>query len=269
VDGGNAGVALRVPYYLVPQAVSDVSTKVAKIGQLRQTGSATATTTNPHGATGNADWYAWGISDNKDKKLASNDVRAVGVQTFPADGVLAFAVATYHRWSNAAMNEFDVFVDVNNDGEWDYDVVAADLGALTTGTFSGQVAVAVFPRNGAGSIEFLADAPTDSSTLVMPVLFDQLCVAGNPCLAGKLTYWIQSFGITDGTTDVVAATAAFDPINPTISTGMFDVVSPGGSATETVSITDRFAEVPSRGFMIVTHDNRSNDEAQLVDIPGR
>ena len=49
--------------------------------------------------TGTADWYAWGLSDGTDKGLGSDDVRNVGVQAFP--GVLAFAIATQHRWSNA------------------------------------------------------------------------------------------------------------------------------------------------------------------------
>src|SRR5712691_5752145 len=60
----NAGVALRVPYYLVPRALSDVSTS---IGRLRGTNPSTiATVTNKRrGIAGDADFYAWGIFDRK------------------------------------------------------------------------------------------------------------------------------------------------------------------------------------------------------------
>ena len=97
--GDNHGVTLRVPYYLVPQATSNISTSI-NAGTLGKTGTATATVTNTNGAiTGTADWYAWGLSDSTDNGLGSDDVRDVGVQAFP--GVLAFAVSTQHRWSNA------------------------------------------------------------------------------------------------------------------------------------------------------------------------
>ena len=72
---------------------------------------------------GDADFYAWGLEDKKDKGKASNDLRAVGVQSFAAGTAtdpnrqqLVFAVNTHDRWSNAAATEFDIYVDVNNDG---------------------------------------------------------------------------------------------------------------------------------------------------------
>jgi hypothetical protein len=267
--GGNGGISLRVPYYLVPQAVSHIDTKI-DASQLGRTGSATATTTNRNGATsGAADWYAWGLTDGKDKSLGSNDVRAVGAQAFP--GVLAFAISTQHRWSNAAANEFDVLVDVDGNGSDDYDVVAADLGALTTGTNNGQMAVAVFNlATGAGSIQFLADAPTDSSTIVLPVNIAQLCGTTTPCLSAaspRLKYHVVAYGLTDNTVDVVDGVASFNAFGPAISTGMFDIVAPGGSATENVTLNAaEFAQTPPLGLMIVSHDNPSTDEAQLVPV---
>ncbi|HET6212020.1 MAG TPA: S8 family serine peptidase [Micromonosporaceae bacterium] len=267
--GANHGVALRVPYYLVPQATSNIETQL-DARQLGRTGSATATVTNKHGATtGAADWYAWGLSDSRDRHVGSNDVVAVGAQAFP--GVIAFAISTAHRWSNAAANEFDVLVDVNGDGTDDYDVVGIDLGAITAGDFNGQMATAVFDlRTGAGSIQFLADAPHDSSTLVLPVLVSQLCASGSPCLSAanpRLNYHAVAFGLTDNTVDEVAGVAAFNAFTPAISTGMFDVVAPGGSATETVTVdAAEFARTPALGLMIVSHDNASRDEAQLIHV---
>ena len=194
-----------------------------------------ATITNRRGAvTGIADWYSWGLTDKRDHGLASDDLRAVGVQSlFPGVPLLVFAISTTKRWSNAAQNEFDVLVDVDNDGNPDYDVVAADLGALTTGTPSGIDAVAVFNlATGGGSIQYLADAPTDSNTITLPVDFEQLCDAGSPCLSAanpRFTYTVASFGLTDKTSDTIDATAQFNAFAPSISTGMFDTVAPNAS----------------------------------------
>jgi len=272
--GSNNGVTLRVPYYLVPQAVSHVSTSV-DANRLPKKGSTVATVTNRRGAvTGYADWYSWGLADKRDHGLASDDLRAAGVQSWYPQGapLLAFAISTTRRWSNAAQNEFDVLVDLNNDGIPDYDVVAADYGSLTTGTPTGADAVAVFNTvTGAGSIRYMADAPTDSNTMVLPLDFSQLCDAGSPCLspsAPRFTYTVESFGLTDQTSDTIAATAQFNAFSPSISTGMFDTVAPNTSATETVAIDPvEWALTPSLGLMIVTHDNPSGqDEAQLIQI---
>jgi minor extracellular serine protease Vpr len=268
-SGDNRGVALKVPYYLVPQTISNISTNI-DTKQLARTGAATATVTNKNGATtGTADWYAWGLSDGQDKGLGSNDVRAVGAQAFP-DGV-AFAISTQNRWSNAAVNEFDVFVDVNGDGTDDYDVVGVDFGAVTAGSDDGRMATVVFDlRTGKGSIQFLADAPFDSSTIVLPASVSQLCAAGSPCLSAnnpRLRYHVEAFGRTDSTVDVVDGTAAFNAFTPALSTGMFDTVAPNTSATENVTLNaTEFAQTPALGLMIVSHDNRSTDEAQLISV---
>ena len=274
VGASNNGVTLNVPYYLVPQAVSHIRTSL-DTRKLRKTGSATATVTNRRGAvTGKADWYAWGLADKKDRGLGSDDLRAVGVQTFPADKVLAFAISTNRRWSNASSNEFDIFVDVNNDGKWDYDVIAIDLGLILTGSVSGDSAVFVFTPDGNFDVQFFTDAPLDSNSMVLPVLFDQLCVAENPCLSGSFTYWAKSFSMTDPTKDSIDGTATFNPFSPAVSTGMFDTVAPNGSATETVSIdAAELARAPVLGFMVVSHDNptkgeEGESEAQLIRLSG-
>ena len=75
----NNGVTLRVPYYLVPRALSSVSTKLSNFDAA---GSATATVTNKGPITGDADFYAWGLDDKQEPGKAANDIRTVGVQAF-------------------------------------------------------------------------------------------------------------------------------------------------------------------------------------------
>jgi len=68
--------------------------------------------------------------------------------------------------------------------------------------------------------------------------------------------------------DVVDGTASFNAFSPAISTGMFDVVAPNASTTEAVSVNKaEWATTPALGLMIVSHDNRSADEAQTVTVP--
>jgi subtilisin family serine protease len=281
--GSNNGVTLRVPYYMVPQEVSQVDVRSVNTLQLQRTGHTNVTVANNFhvAATGTADWYAWGIKDKRDHGLKSDDLKAVGAQSFPTapapsgdgTGFLAFAIATNHRWSNAAMDEFDVLVDVNGDGAPDYDVVAGDYGALTTGDFDGVDAVAVFDLNeGGGTINYLADAPTDSSTIVLPVDFAQLTDASAATSLGganqRITYSVIATGLTDGTSDTSDTSAVFNPFNSAVDTGMFDVLPPGGSATEALTVNAaEQAQSPALGWMIVSHENPSDDEANFIALP--
>ena len=265
-NGANNGVALGVPFYLVPKATSKVKTQL-NMAQLQKTGSQTATITNGGVITGNADWYSLGISDPQDGS-GSNDIRAVGVQSFPNDGVLAFGLNTYNRWSNAAADEFDILMDVDGDGTPDYAVVSADFGFVTAGSVDGRTGSFVFNlKTGKGSVEFLADAPTNGTSLVLPAGFDQFCDSGSPCLSQaspRFTYWVHGFG--EGPVDVTG-TAKFNPFNPSVSTGMFDTVQPNQTVTEATSLNAaEFAQTPSLGFMVLSHDNANDSEAQLIQF---
>ena len=96
-----------------------------------------------------------------------------------------FALSSWHRWSTAATQEFQIHVDVdpqNNNGN-DYRVVGVDQGAIQAGVFNGRTAAFVFSfRSPGASVLFFAAAPTDSSTTLLPVLSSQLCRASEPCL---------------------------------------------------------------------------------------
>jgi minor extracellular serine protease Vpr len=158
-------------------------------------------------------------------------------------------------------------VDLDNDGKADYDVVEADHGAVTTGTADGLPAVFVFDlRTGDGTLDFLADAPTDSTTMVLPALFDQLCNTGSPCLSAsnpRFSYTVVGFA-PDGSSDVTG-NGQFNAFRPSISTGMFDTVAPNHTATETVALNPaEFAQTPNLGAMVISHDNANSAEAQLI-----
>ncbi len=271
----NGGATLRVPYYLVPRAQSDVSTR---IGRLKGNNPSTvAKVTNRLGAiAGDADFYAWGLEDTQIPGRVSNDVRAVGAQSFDFNGtdqLLIFAVNTFDRWSNASTNEFDIFIDVDGDGIDDYIVIGVDRGLVTSGSFDGRLGAFVFSTRSAGaSPNFLATAPTDSSTALLPVLSSQLCRAKEPCLSAanpRISYHARAFDLQNGGVKVVAGTAKYNVWSSAISQGGFATVAPRGSDdSNVISVNSaEWARTPAKGLMIVTLDNKSGkDEAQLIDV---
>jgi minor extracellular serine protease Vpr len=268
--GSNHGVTLRVPYLMVPQALSNVHTQI-DTSALAANGSADATTTNVGGVVpGTADWYAWGLSDELERENGAADLRAAGVQSFP--GFVVFAIKTGQRWSNAANTEIDVDIDVDRDGEDDYVVANVDLGAITTGSYSGQPAVLVVNlATGGLDIQFFTDAPTDSSTMTLPVLVDQLCQEGSPCLSAsnpRFTYHVESFG-WNGEFDEMTRRAGYNAFSPAVENALFDTVHPDATVHNTVHFDAAEAKkTPPLGLMIVTHENTSRGrEAQLIRIP--
>jgi len=273
-NGSNNGVTLRVPYNLVPRALSLVEAKVGDSQPDAPSFTTTATVENKSGAAlpGVGDFYAWGLEDGNDTGKSPADIRAVGVQAFP--GVLVFAVNTWSRWSNGSTAEFDIFVDVdpqNANGD-DYVVVHADQGAITAGVFNGRQLAFVFSTRSPGaSAFFFADAHTDSSTSLLPILTSQLCRAGEPCLnAGnpRFTYEAVGFDLITDEVDPVGGTASFNAFSPAISTGAFLEVDPGESASTPITINPtEWALTPAKGIMVVSQDNQSGkEEAALLEV---
>jgi hypothetical protein len=282
--GSNNGVTLRVPYYLVPRALSGVNATMAK-SVTTASPSTNANLSNPSGPIdGDADFYAWGLNDPKEG-ANSADVRAIGVQSFanpiasdPNRRLIVFAVNTHNRWSNAATTEFDIHVDVNQDGTDDYVLVAADQGALTTGIFNGVLVTAVFPINPSapGALAFVATAPSDGSTVLLPVRSSNFCATGHPCMTTlgpgtnkRFTYHAFGFDVTSNFVDVVAGAAEFNA-GPTsaISQGMFTPVPIGASVAVPVAINPaEWALTPALGVMAVSLDNKAGkEEAALLPL---
>jgi len=216
---------------------------------------------------GAADFYAWGLRGTP-QGIKFFDPRAVGVQTNPisaTNSILVFAVSTFERFSNAAAGEFDILIDVNGDGVPDFDLVGIDLGAITAGVFNGQLASALVNlKTGAVRIRFLADAPTDGSTLLLPVLASDLGITpANP----RLTYSAQVFNLIDGSSAAMPGTASFNAFTPAISNAMFVPVAPNTSATVPVAVDPvEWAKTPALGLMVVTEDNRAGaPQARLIE----
>jgi minor extracellular serine protease Vpr len=262
---GNNGTALSVPYYLVPRARSDVRARLT--GNLfGRSGATVALNNRSNSVAGTADFYAWGLSGSNES-LGSVGLRAVGVQSFsdPTLGqILVFAVNTFGRASNPATTVYDILL-VNGAGVPQFDVEAADLGTLTTGLPNGVLVVAAFDLNaGTGTLEFLATAPTDGSTILMPVVAADVGVTN---ATARFSYVAQTLDTLTGIGDAITTPAAFNAFNSAISNGDFATLAPGASASVPISLNRaEFRITPALGEMVVPLENSSRREALLLPV---
>ena len=288
---GNRGTSLTVPYFVVPRARSQVDAELRSAFGPANPSTTVRLENDSRAVAGTADFYAWGLS-GKSAKLGSNGLRAVGVQSFPLTlqltnppgtvetRFLVFAVNTFAAFSTAATKEVDILIDVDRDGKPEFALIAFDFGALTTGSFSGDVASALINlRTGATRIRFLAFAPTDGSTIELPVRASDIADAkcsrtGGPCAINAATpsfnYNAQLFDLDSAASDAIAATASFNAFNPSISTGAFVDLAAGGTASVALTLNPaEFAKTPALGAMVVSTDNFSGKkQANLLRIGG-
>jgi len=220
--------------------------------------------------------YAWGLADHRDLRgpAATNDIRAVGVQTLPAealtgvpdpgDAALIFAVNTWGKWSTSSSNEFDLPIFISNPDKPDFVVVGVDFGALTAGEFDGSTASFIFDKDDNLVDAWIADGPANGSTMLLPLLASDI---GLTTADGRFRYGAAGFSVEDDAlVDPVAGKAEFDAFDPTIATGQFVEIAPGEGASIPVWVAD--AGTKSKGWMIVTLDDR-NGAAQADLVPLR
>jgi minor extracellular serine protease Vpr len=263
--GANSGVALSLPYYLVTHARSTVD------AALRDGKNPSVRLTNKQGViAGNGDFYAWGLSNKETKAISAGfDPRAVGVQSNPisaTDSILVFAINTYGRFSNAAQGEFDIYIDVDGDGVYDYVLFSGDTGIVEgLGEATGQLATfLVNLKAGTEIVEFLGDAPYDGSTIEMPVLASDLGISPtNP----RFAYTLNAFDNIGGEVDLTG-TASFNAFTSALSNALFVPVGPNLTVDVPVSINKaEFKKTPALGFMVVTEDNLSGEsQANLLKV---
>ena len=232
---------LRVPYLLVPRSNSRVAATSGDLFPRKDSvkdGQKSVKLSNPLGAlAADADFYTWGLKDAKDVPTTITDsgfdLRAAGVQSFDYgdDQLVVFAVNTHKRWSNAASNEFDVVIDTNGDSAPDWIVFSADSGLVRTGDPTGVSEVFLYDlaTGSLGASGFLAVAPTDSSTLLLPVWASDLGVTD---ATGAFSYGVDSYSIvnTDPTRSTVSqATTHGHPRSATASTSRCRATAPSPS----------------------------------------
>ena len=281
-SGGGTGVfPLRIPFLLVPRGTSDLTAQPHTPFQ-NDDGFSTAASllANSGIHDGVVDVYSWGLSDPNDTAATTNDIRAVGAEAYDAGGgetQIVFAVNTWNTWSNASVNEFDIGIDTNRDGDPDFWVIGFDLGYILTGDYTGQFAAFTTDADFNILDIWYADAPMNGSTVLLPTLASDL---GLTSTSGPFDYIADGLSIEGAAPDFVDGTGTFDPVltDPAVSNGDFFSMPGSGSivtpkvATDTTSLQlrinqDRFANAPALGWMVVTLDDpNGSQQADLIPV---
>ncbi|MEO7118210.1 MAG: hypothetical protein ABIZ34_04480, partial [Candidatus Limnocylindrales bacterium] len=278
---------IRVPWLVAPRGLSEVTPR-HKTENTAVTGGWTSSINvkNKGVHAGIADFYAWGLLDDNDA-LVEGDLRAAGVQSIdssvcdssadPSDRCIVFAINTWDQSNNASEVELDTLIDTDNDGNPDYLVAGVDAG-LVLGAFDGlYISVIVDLSVGVTNL-YLATAPNNSGTVLLPVLASDLGLTGD----GRFDYLVESFGIA-GTFDVMTSGLQSSNASPfarfwaygnPISNGDFILLAPGESADVPLAVSEarygprRYGE---KGWMIVSFEDRTqhglNGQGQADLIP--
>jgi subtilisin family serine protease len=268
--------SLRVPFLVAPRAIARVTTSAPTAPTPVVAGFSDHTTSvrvsNGGLRSGNADVYAWGISDPQDVGSAY-DVRAAGVEVLPGDALggeetdrtLVFAVNTHSSWSTPAASEVDIAIDNNSDGATDAWVIGVDNGQVFRGEYDGRYVSLITDADFHVVNAWVADAPMNTSTMELPTLASDLGLsAAHPAFA----YRVTAFDATTGGADATAS-AVFNPWTPAVTTGQFETLTPGGTATINLAYNQRaVSSTKVKGWLVITLDDPGGAaQADQVAIP--
>ncbi len=268
----NGGASLTVPYYLVARSRSNLTTSAASLSPGAASNVALANAGGVIAAT--PDFYSLGLLSPQPQGVQYADTRAVGVQANPTttagkpDSLLVFAVNTFNRFSNAAgYMEWDISIDTTGAGTPNYVLVGYNGAAFTTAAGAQNVPVAALIRLSDGAVTALrlADAATDNSTVLLPVLASEL---GLTAASPRFTYTEAHFG-PNGTSGEMPGQGAFNAFSPAMTVSGGGTIAPNGAGSAAVTIDSVEAgRTAPLGLMIVAADNASGAGQALV-VPVR
>jgi hypothetical protein len=226
----------------------------------------TITVRNDGYGAGAADLYELLMVDRKDPG-SGLDIRAVGFQAFPAYGdyLTIFAINTHNRFSNAAENEVDLWIDTTGDNIPEYLVATLDYGLVVDGYTDGQLGVFIIDLNEGTLGGYVGSAPHDGSTIYAIMLAADIGLGANKPvgrLLGVDTYPLYN----DGGFDLNGGLATFNITDNQRTTGYYAELVRKQKAMFPVTTRRPLAnEKISLGWMVSMVNNKSGKEqAKLI-----
>jgi subtilisin family serine protease len=201
------------------------------------------------------------------------DMRYVGARAYaiPTSSgplpVMEFAINTWRPRSHPAYPaEFDVYIDSNNDGTFDYVAFTAEL-PLGSFAATGQTVVYV-QRLGTttASAFFFADTDLNTGNVIMTMPFASIGITDSRTISFSVYAFDNYF--TGFLTDAIEG-MQYNPFLPKYDTDdIFPVVPVGGSTTvQVVSVPGGAAASPSqKGLLLMYRDSKIGREVQVVSV---
>jgi len=194
------------------------------------------------------------------------DLKAVGVRPASASGSLAvqFAMAGFGSRAHPAYPaEFDIYVDANNDGVFDYVIYNTENGGFGV---TGQTVITVVNLStNAAVTRFFASADLNSPNLVATVLASDI---GITSASQKFRFSVLAFDnyftgdLTDAVTNMVHtldtpryAAASSGVVTPIGGSGNIGISSPAGGGVASPSQT---------GFLLLHTSAKTGRESDIV-----
>jgi hypothetical protein len=217
-----------VPWHVLPRKAASTSLRAR-----RELGQTILGLTNAGSATSEFDYFSL---TGKSPRIPNSelpgpgdgfaviDIHQVGVRHLPAeiygDDYLEFAISSFSRRTHPNFPaEFDIGIDTNDDGDYDFVVFNTDLGGFTTGTLTGQNVVVVADlTTGLATPVFFTDADLNSRNVIMTLTLSDLGVEPGTTLAFDVYAFDNYF--TGFLTDVLGG-MRYTPGSPRYSVGDF------------------------------------------------
>jgi len=271
------GDTIRLPWHVLPHRAAAVGfSSASKKVKLKQGGDVVLS--NIDGAVpGRVDVFALlGTSGNvKEKYLpdpgdnfAIIDLKYVGARLVDStsDPLIQFAINTNGVRSHPNYPaEFDIYIDSNRDGEFDYAVFNLENGGFAA---SGQNVVGVADlKNNTAGIFFFTDADLDSANAILTAPLSALGLTPS----SRFDFSVFAFDnyFTGNLTDAIER-MTFTPSTPRFAaSGVPQTGVPaGGSSTLTIqAVAGGSTASPSQtGLLLMYRDGRVNTEADVIEV---
>ncbi len=185
---------LRVSYLAAVDPMSGVRARARERGKL------VVSNTGP--TEGLAEGFTLLAEGGLVLESGANALRAFGVRTsdfgFP---VVEFGVATQDPWDSLSAFEIDLFIDANEDGDFETVLVAADVGLLTGGDPTGEIVTAIFSPT-AAELLFTASGDLNDASVVLPFVRSDFGLGFLDPGDTHFDYQLAMFDTRSGTFDV-------------------------------------------------------------------
>jgi hypothetical protein len=203
--------SVHVPWHILPHKAANVTPAATSIALNGNPTNLTLFNSNAtvgggvsvFSLTGTGTQFPASVLPAPGSDYAVINLQAVGVRLICADQACdafaaQFAINTFGQRSHPDYPaEFDVLIDVNNDGTPDLDVFNGDIGNITTGTNSGQNGVFVvdLAANTASGPYFYTIADLDSADAILTVPLSALTTAAGLSLgySTPFTFTVDAF----------------------------------------------------------------------------